>query len=652
MPISKFAGFPLSAWAFALRTWAAMMLALYVTFWLQLENAWLAAVTVGILSLPTRGQAYQKAVYRLLMTVVGVVVSIIIAGLFNQARDLFVIAYASWLGVCVYVAGLLDGNRAFGAILAGFTVAFVAVAQIDSPQNIFMTGVDRGAVIAVAIAALALVNDVFLAPNLHTILSAKLAAVHQRVRTFALAILRGESADPIQSANLLRDITALHPDVSALVIESSVGGARGAGARTASVALVAEVSAAGALASLPATTLPSLRSSLARALANVPGEDSRALRLQMQQYVQAGDTDAHDVLFACRALDLLSEDQRAQEAIEDLAANRRPPCHVRTPIYRSRREAARNGLRAFLTVLISAILISLGGWPAASQGLVLVGVYVALSAIAPRPRIFAAGAVVAIPIAALLAGVTEFLILDGVDQFPLLAIGMAPGVLAAALLFTLPNARISSMSFLVLVFFPLLLSPENPQDYDPESYVYRSFLIIMAVVLVFAAMWEILPTSDDLRRRWYLTSIRAELRDLLAGRPSGHRDDDALFRDADRIRQLAALQPADGDERRDDLRQAVDIFGLAAATRRIQTALAKLSGRTDADLLGDGYAALADCNAPRLREAAALLAASAATQLDHDSQAAARTATADLIWAAFLIDTSSFGLRPNWSTSP
>ena len=81
----------------------------------------------------------------------------------------------------------------------------------------------------------------------HTILSAKLAAMHQRVRTFALAILRGESADPIQSANLLREITALHPDISALVIKSSAGWARGAAGRTAAVALVAEMSAAGAL---------------------------------------------------------------------------------------------------------------------------------------------------------------------------------------------------------------------------------------------------------------------------------------------------------------------------------------------------------------------------------------------------------------------
>jgi hypothetical protein len=161
-----------------------------------------------------------------------VIASIIIAGLFAQARDLFVIAYASWLGLCVFVGALLDGNRAAGVVIAGFTVAFVAVIQIDSPQNIFLTGVNRGAVIAVGIAALALVNDVFLAPNLHAILSGKLGAVHQRVRAFAIAVLLGESADPIQSAKLLREITAFHPDISALVIESSAGWARGAAART------------------------------------------------------------------------------------------------------------------------------------------------------------------------------------------------------------------------------------------------------------------------------------------------------------------------------------------------------------------------------------------------------------------------------------
>jgi uncharacterized membrane protein YccC len=644
------AGFPLSAWAFALRIWAAMMVGLYAAFWLQLESASSAAVTVGILALQTRGQAYQKAVYRILATIVGVVASFVIAGMFPQSRALFMIGFAAWLGLCIYVGGLLDGNRAYGAVLSGYTVAQVAVAQIDSPLNIFSAGVNRGAAIVVGIAALALVSDVFAAPNVHTGLTGKLTATHRRVRAFALAILRGESADPIQSANLLREITALHPDITALAAESSDGGARGAAARSAAVALVAEVSAASALASLPAATLPSLPRALGEALTDALGEESRALQLRLQRHADVGYADPHDALFVRRALDLLIENRRAQDAIDDLQAGRHPPRRIHAPIYRSRRAAVRNGLRAFLAVLISAILFSLGGWPFASQGVALVGVIIALSANTPSPSAFATGAVIAMPIAALLAGVTEFLILDGVDQFPLLAIGMAPSVLAAALLFTILNPRVASIAFLLLVFFPVILSPTNPQSYNPDTYLFTSFMAITSVILVFVLLRTALPTSDALRRRWYLTSARAEMRDLLAGGRSRRLDDEALFRDADRIGQLAALQPAAADERRDDLRQALDIFGCAAAVRRVRTTLAELSARTGGRLVGDAYAALAACDPIGLRRAAGDLE-STATQLHHDGQAAARAASLDLVWAAFLIDASPFGLDPHRSTT-
>jgi uncharacterized membrane protein YccC len=644
------AGFSLSAWAFALRIWAAMMAGLYAAFWLQLESASSAAVTVGILALQTRGQAYEKAVYRVLATIIGVVASFVIAGLFPQTRELFVIGFAGWLGLCVYVGGLLDGNRAYGAILSGYTVAQVAVTQIDAPQNIFLGGVNRGAAIVVGIAALALVSDVFAAPNVHTGLSGKLTAAHRRIRAFALAILRGESAQPIHSANLLREITALHPDIAALVAESSGGGARLAAARSAAVALVATVSATGALASLPAATSPSLRKALGEALADAFGEESRTLQLRLQRHADIGDTGPHDALFARHALDLLIENRRAQDAINDLQAGRYPPRRIHAPIYRSRRAAVRNGLRVFLAVLISAALFSLGGWPFASQGVALVGVIIALSATNPNPPVFAGNAVIALSLAALLAGVTEFLILDGVDQFPLLAIGMAPVVLAAALLFTTPNPRLASIGFLVLVFFPVILSPTNPQSYNPEAYVFSSFMAITSVILVFVLLRSVLPTSDALRRRWYLRSARAEMRDLLAGSRSRRLDDEALFRDADRIRQLVALEPAADDASRDDLRQALNIFGRASAVRRIRTTLAELSARLGGRLVGGAYSALAACDPLGLRRAAGDLA-SAATQLDHDGQAAARAASLNLIWAAFLIDASPFGLDPHGSTT-
>jgi hypothetical protein len=73
--MTTIASFPLSAWAFALRIWAAMLTALGAAFWLQLDGASTAATTVGILALQTRGQAYQKAVYRMLGTLIGVVAS-------------------------------------------------------------------------------------------------------------------------------------------------------------------------------------------------------------------------------------------------------------------------------------------------------------------------------------------------------------------------------------------------------------------------------------------------------------------------------------------------------------------------------------------------------------------------------------------------
>src|SRR5258707_13717059 len=133
-------------------------------------------------------------------------------------------------------------------------------------------------------------------------------------------------------------------------------------------------------------------------------------------------------------------------------------------------------------------------------------------------------------------------------------------------------------------------------------------MAITSAILLFVLLWTVLPTSDALRRRWYLTSARAEMGDLLAGGRSRRLDDEALFRDADRIGQLAALQPADADERRDDLRQALDIFGRAAAARRVRTTLAELSAQVGGGLVGAAYSALAAWDPLGVRGAAAAFA--------------------------------------------
>ena len=642
------AAFPLSSWAFAFRTWAAMVTALYAAFWLQLDSASSAAVTVSILALQTRGQAYQRALYRILATIIGVIASIAIAGLFAQTRELFMVVFAAWLGLCVYVGGLLEDSRAYGAVLSGYTVALVAVVQIDSPQNIVLAGFNRGAAIVVGVAALALISEVFGAPNLDASLMSKLTTIHRRIIAVALAILGGKSADPIRSANLLREITALRPDISALAVESGRGSARRAAARNAAVALVGVVSAVGALASLPPTTLRSLRTGLGEALDNGLAEENRVLPGRLQQHANSDNFDPYEAIFVRYALELLVENQRAKDAIGALQAGRRPTHEFDAPIYRSSRVAARNGLRAFLVALTTAALLSLGGWPFASLGIALTGVIIALSANVPNSGAFATAAVIAVPIAVMLAGVTEFFILDGVDQFPLLAIGIAPSVIATALLCTAPNPRLAVTAFLVLVVFPVMLSPTNPQRYDPEPYLFSSFIAIASVILLFVLLRVIRPTSDALRRHWYLMSAQAEMRGLLTDGYSRRPNEEALFRDADRIRQLAALQPSP-DGHRDDLRQAMDLFGRAAAVRRVRTTLTELVARTGSRLMVETNAALAACDPLRLRRIADDLAGATAG-FSRDDLALARAARLDLIWAASLIDpTAALGVHPHGS---
>jgi hypothetical protein len=79
-------------------------------------------------------------------------------------------------------------------------------------------------------------------------------------------VVRDNAADAAAAAGLLRDIAALRPQVASLATESASGSIRSAAARSAAVALVAEVYAARALNAFPATADPAFRGMLTATL--------------------------------------------------------------------------------------------------------------------------------------------------------------------------------------------------------------------------------------------------------------------------------------------------------------------------------------------------------------------------------------------------
>ncbi|MBE7212196.1 MAG: FUSC family protein [Gluconacetobacter diazotrophicus] len=628
------------SWTFGFRNWVAMVLALLAAFWLQLDSPSSAAVCVGILALPTRGQALQKGIYRVAGTVLGVVASVVIAGLFAQTRDLFIVAVAAWLALCVFAAGLLEGNRAYGAVLSGYTVAIVAVGQVDTPQSVFLSGVARGAAEVLGIVTLAVVNDVLFAPDLFPGLMRRLETAHGRVHDFVLRTLRSGHADPNEVASLLTAITALRPDITALPGEAISGRARAAAARVAAMALVRQVMAA----RIVTDTLLDLgaagegpRSDIMAAMADPSGDGARALRDKID------DMSLHNVaptrlIARAAALVLLDQGCRATEALAAMRSGRWLQQVPDLPVFRSRRAARRDAVRAFLATVVAGFFFVVTGWPAASLALTQLAALVGISATNPDPRSFAKGAVAAMPLAALAGGVTQFLVLDGVDAFPLLAIAMAPPIFLASLMLTSGNTRLFGAGFLLLVFFPVFLSPANPQGYNPLTFLETALLANVAVVGFFLCLTIILPTSDSMRRRWFEQAGDDGLAAAMAGTVRTAPPVEA-FRDADRIAQLARLT-YDSDERRDEvLREALRVADLSGALRRLRFAL-------DDPALPSPQAEQARAAFSSLEPADLGAAASALTRVDdqdEDTRLAARQAGAALAFAASLLDQNRGG---------
>jgi uncharacterized membrane protein YccC len=630
-----FAGLPLKSWAFAVRIWLAVVAALYVGFWLELEAASSAAVTVAILALPSRGQVMEKAAFRLIATVVGVAASIAIVGLFVQSGALLIGAFAAWLAICVYAVGLFDGDRAYAAALSGYTVAIVAVLQIDNPQHVFDSGMARGAAIAVGILAITIVDDLLAAPDHHPQLMVQLAALHRQVVGYAQRTLRGETVPAMNSAGLLRDIVALRPVIASLATELSDGPARSAAARNVMVGLVAELFAARATEML-AAQLPS-REQVVAQLERKPGSAASSSDALLLDY-QGGDSDLVPAALSWSVKYLIRTDEEVRRSFDDLSAGRRPRRAWRAPLYRSHRISAESGIRAAVYFLIAAAVFAISGWSMTEVALSFVAIIIGRGATMPDPRAFTTMAVVGAPIAALMTGILEFVVLDGSTAFPLLAVSLAPFIIGAALLTTLPNRLLSALGRFNLIFIPVLLAPSNPQTYNPQTFLSSVVLLLLATGLLFATQILIPPVSNDRCRQWLQASARRDLEHLPSRRKRDLAPEEAMFRDSGRVARFLA---ADGNapEQSATVEEVMANFDRAAILRLCDAELDCLANGRLRTLVGTAYGALAARDAKSM-----ITSAHALHQAQSVGEVSATAASAALVLAsaAFTLDT----LRP------
>src|SRR5258706_6785677 len=140
---------------FGVRLWASVCLALFVAFWIQLDNPYWAGTSAAVVCQPQLGASLRKGWFRMIGTVIGAVTIVVLTACFPQDRIGFFVLLALWGGLCAFGATVLHNFASYAAALAGYTAAIVGAGVLGATggpsSEVFLQAIFRASEICIGI---------------------------------------------------------------------------------------------------------------------------------------------------------------------------------------------------------------------------------------------------------------------------------------------------------------------------------------------------------------------------------------------------------------------------------------------------------------------------------------------------------------------
>ncbi len=539
-----------------------VLLAAFATLWLamrlELPQPRTAMITVFIVMQLQSGHVFAKSFYRLLGTLVGSAVTVVLIALFAQNTELFLPGLALWVGICSTGAMRCRNFRAYGFVLAGYTAAMVGLPALAHPDGAFMAAVWRVLEIALGILVATAVSAAIFPQSS----SASMRnALYQRFGIFARFVtdgLRGDStAEQFEVDNVrfiaeavglesLRSVTAFEDPhmrrrngrVSRLnsefmtvttrfnALHQLLERIRARGHRGVAMAIEPALQALTHVlddfAGQPLTDADAAR--LARRMARYKDALPAQVRSLREVFEHSGPND-DDLLDLHTAFELL---YRFVEELHDYALT-----HASLAEHRHARERWDEPYRAQTNWLASAaagirgalVLLLLGGywiataWPSGATMTLVAAATVGLSAASPNPRRMSFQMACGTLLGALVGFYTTFFVLPWIDGFALLCLTLAPVLTLGAFLASRP--RFVGYGLGLLIFFSMGSVPGNLTQYNPYAFINDYIGMVLGMLFCAAAGAVILPPNS----RWMWQRLEQDLRALvvfaISGKPRG-----------------------------------------------------------------------------------------------------------------------------------
>jgi len=530
-----------AAWLFVARTLLSYFLALWLAMRLQLPSPNTAAMTTIIVMHRQAGMVLAKSFYRVLGTLAGALVALLIVAAFPQQRVLFLGAMALWIGLCAGGATLYRNFKSYAFVLAGYTAAIIALPVIEQPAGVFESAMARITEVMLGLLVSAVVADTVFPVRLRDTLR---RTAREQYRHF-IAFMQASTAGALARADMekahlrfVRDAVTLEDLRSSVIFEDPQARARSAHMELANQRFMAVSTSFQSLHHLlnrlqrgggpaAATAVIALYRPLGDALGEgEASEPSRGLLRRLRAARHAMDTQALALRASVPEAQREEFDvgsalvQRFAEELQqyivsqlDLGGRR-----LGGPVLERARFARGNDhagaalatVRTVATMALLALFWIATAWPMGANAMLLATIFSGLFATAPGPIRTTLRVAAGYLVGMVLGFACVFFVLTRIDGFALLVACLAPCLMLGGYLFTRPALSLFGLGWCMGLAYILGLS--NPMVFNPLHFINDAIAQILglaAVVLMFALVPPAIG-SPWLRRR-QLAALRAQV---------------------------------------------------------------------------------------------------------------------------------------------
>ncbi len=529
-----------ASFRYALALWLATVLALFISFVVQLEPAQWSAITVWIIFIQNPRMNYSKIIWWAFGTIVGAGVAVLLTVCFSQAPELLILFLSLWLAGCAAWAPLVSSYRAYGAVLAGYTCCIVSMSAVEHPDLIFRIAVTRVSCIFIGMTSAILLISILLPKHQHwretlrhlsehlkaTLLQAAKALnpdlttpqhfawrrMVDRLSTLehTLDITTAESADSRMRAPQVRSLVATLFDLLAKTQAIEVHLSRPHQVSPAPEVKMFQTNAK----MLFVTFAGAISEEAAKNLATNLEEDIKRLRTEITTAREINfGPDARAVISNRFLLDRLDEIlEEFVGAVQDWAGlfgpwTARRATHLAE--HQDYRSAFIYGWRMFLTINLAGLLWFLTQWPSGSQFVLFIGIVCSLLSLVDYAPLMGFPFIKSAIFCAIAAYVEAFYLLQKNEGFLFMALMLGLFLLPAAYAYRHP--RLIGGAVVSMLIFYGLTNLANQMNYDIVAFLNNGIAFLVAAACGFFAFHAVPSLDAKARQFWLLHAVRSDL---------------------------------------------------------------------------------------------------------------------------------------------